>query len=227
MEQRAILLIDDDETICFGIEVFLQKKGYRVSTAHSLGEAKQTVLNQPPFDLVLLDWNLPDGTGDSFCSWIKERQEIPVIFLTVRGDDDDIVASLDMGADDYVIKPFTLPVLLSRINAVLRRSGDQEQDTRLHCGNISLDTAQTKAWAGTGEITLTAGEYRLLRMLLQHKNQTLTRTVLLERLWDEGGDFVNDNTLTVTMKRLREKLGEPSIIKTVRGIGYRAEANDE
>jgi len=147
---------------------------------------------------------------------------VPVIFLTVRDDERDIVQGLDMGADDYIVKPFSLAVLLSRIQAVLRRTGDSGQAV-LTCGEITVDTSRTAAAYGGQPLSLTAGEYRLLTVLLTNKNQTLTRTQLLDKLWDVDGHFVNDNTLTVTMKRLREKLHNPGNIVTLRGIGYRME----
>jgi DNA-binding response OmpR family regulator len=154
---------------------------------------------------------------------------IPVIFLTVRDDERDITRGLDMGGDDYIVKPFRLPVLLSRVRAVLRRYKENrpERDV-LTCGEIALIISETKVTVSKIEIILTAGEYRLLLTLLQNKNRTLTRGKLLELLWDKDSSFVEDNTLTVTLKRLREKLGEASsAIKTVRGIGYKAVESDD
>lgn len=186
------------------------------------------MLTASPHDLILLDWNLPDGNGYEFCSYVKQMSDIPVIFLTVRDDEHDIVQGLDMGADDYIVKPFQLSVVLSRIQAVLRRTGSTAPAAaRLTCGALLLDPVKTQVFCGGTEVPVTAGEYRLLLLLLQNKNQTLTRRVLLEKLWDADGDFVNDNTLTVMIKRLREKLGPSSSIKTIRGIGYRLEPDDE
>ncbi|HEX3077075.1 MAG TPA: response regulator transcription factor [Lachnospiraceae bacterium] len=148
--------------------------------------------------------------------------DIPIIFLTVRDEENDIVKGLDMGADDYITKPFQLPVLLSRMNAVLRRTKDINCNI-LTCGEIKVDKTRTIAFYKEQELALTAGEYRLLLVFLENKNQTITRTQLLSKLWDADGYFVNDNTLTVTIKRLREKLCNPSYIKTLRGIGYRME----
>lgn len=166
---------------------------------------------------MLLDLNLPDGNGFSFCRQVKAFDvTLPVIFLTVRDDEKDIVRGLDMGADDYIVKPFLLSVLSSRIRAVLRRSSRTAEKGMLICGDISMDTEKLKAYIGTAEVVLTAGELRLLRVLLENKNQAITRNRLLELLWDADGNFVNDNTLTVTMKRLR-KAGNPKQIQTLRG----------
>lgn len=221
-----ILLLEDDETIAFGIERAMKKEGSTTVWCRTLKEA-QSCLDKKT-DLVLLDLNLPDGNGFSFCRQVKAFDEtLPVIFLTVRDDEKDIVRGLDMGADDYIVKPFLLSVLSSRIRAVLRRSSRTAEKGRLICGDISMDTEKLKAYIGTAEVVLTAGELRLLRVLLENKNQAITRNRLLELLWDADGNFVNDNTLTVTMKRLREKLGNPKQIQTLRGIGYRMEENTE
>lgn len=221
-----ILLLEDDETIAFGIERAMKKEGSTTVWCRTLKEA-QSCLDEKT-DLVLLDLNLPDGNGFSFCRQVKAFDvTLPVIFLTVRDDEKDIVRGLDMGADDYIVKPFLLSVLSSRIRAVLRRSSRTAEKGMLICGDISMDTEKLKAYIGTAEVVLTAGELRLLRVLLENKNQAITRNRLLELLWDADGNFVNDNTLTVTMKRLREKLGNPKQIQTLRGIGYCMEENAE
>ena len=217
---KQILIIEDDETISFGLQTALRKNGFDPVCASSLKEGKEKFSDA--IALILLDWNLPDGTGEDFCRYVKAERDVPVIFLTVRDEERDIVQGLDMGADDYIIKPFQLSVLISRIHAVLRRTGNTG-GTVLYCGDIRVDKAKTLAYLEDRELSLTAGEYRLLTILLENKNQTLTRTQLLDRLWDTDGNYVNDNTLTVTMKRLREKLDNPVCIKTIRGIGYRAE----
>jgi len=217
---KQIMIIEDDETILFGLQIALKKNGFQPIPCMSLQEGKIKLSDH--IALILLDWNLPDGTGQDFCSYAKSRRDVPVIFLTVRDEEKDIVQGLDMGADDYIIKPFQISVLLSRINAVLRRTGDIGQSV-MTCGGISVDKTKTSVLLEGLELSLTAGEYKLLTILLENKNKTLTRTQLLEKLWDAEGNFVNDNTLTVTMKRLREKLNNPPSIKTLRGIGYRME----
>lgn len=232
MNLFTILLIEDNPVLRENLQTALSGANYHVLTGTGATEALSQVQKAP--DLALLDLNLPDGNGFALCQTLKQRYDIPIIFLTVRDDEADIVKGLDMGGDDYITKPFRLPVLLSRIQAVLRRSGTREQGDVLTCGGIRLIRSRTEVYVGMGAdpVPLTAGEYRLLLTLMEHKNQTLTRTRLLERLWDEEGNFVNDNTLTVTIKRLREKVEEnpsmPKMIKTVRGIGYKmAEENDD
>lgn len=217
----TILLVEDDETISFALERFLRQKGVQTICCRTALEARRALT--PALSLVLLDLNLPDGSGCDLCGAVKKTGDIPVIFLTVRDDERDIVQGLDMGADDYIVKPFQLSVLWSRINAVLRRSGGIGAPGLLCCGEIRVDASANRVWVKSEEVSLTAAEYRLLAALLQNKNRTMTRSVLLERLWDMGGDFVEDNTLTVTMKRLREKLGSPACIRTLRGVGYRME----
>lgn len=215
-----ILLVEDDDTITFGIRASLAKKGYEVTGCVSLTDAKQ--IFSKAFALVLLDLNLPDGSGYEFCRWIKERSSTPIIFLTVRDAVEDITKGLDMGADDYVTKPFHIAVLESRIEAVLRRA-PEENSGMLSCAGITLDREKMSAFVDGEETALTALEYRMLLVLMENKGRTLPRSVILERLWDSEGNFVNDNTLTVTVKRLREKLKNTHCIKTVRGIGYRME----
>lgn len=220
MKQQEILIIEDDDTIAFGIKIFLEKNNFIVYHAENIIKAKEIYNNK---DLIILDLNLPDGNGYDFCKYIKSKTDIPIIFLTVRDDEEDIVKGLDIGADDYITKPFKLSILLSRINAVLRRTNKQEKKDILKCGNITLNKAKTTAYLKSKEINLTAGEYRLLLMFIENKNRTLARNILLEKLWDTDGNFISDNTLTVTIKRLREKLGNTTQIKTIRGIGYRLE----
>ncbi len=215
-----VLLIEDDETIAFGIQTGLQRKGYEILWAESASQG--IYLFHQGCDVVLLDLNLPDGNGYEVCRQLKKLADIPILFLTVRDDESDIVTGLDMGADDYIVKPFQLSVLESRIRAVLRRT-KRENGKRLSCGNLLVDIERTEVFVNDEAVSLTAGEYRLLLVLMENKNYTLTRTRLLEKLWDQDGAFVNDNTLTVTMKRLREKLGYPSCLQTLRGIGYRME----
>lgn len=218
----TIMVVEDDEAIRFALQRFFIKKQVQAICCASLEQARSALT--PAISLVLLDLNLPDGSGYDFCRIVKTIGDIPVIFLTVRDEEKDIIKGLDMGADDYIVKPFQLSVLWSRINAVLRRTSSGTGSAKLLCcGEIRLDTGANRVWVSAQEVNLTAAEYRLLLLLLENKNRTMTRTALLEQLWDMGGEFVEDNTLTVTMKRLREKLGNPSCIRTLRGLGYRME----
>lgn len=215
-----ILLLEDDETITFGITSALARKGFEVTACSTLEQAKETFSGK--FQLILLDLNLPDGSGYEFCQWVKKHMDIPVIFLTVCDDASDITKGLDMGADDYITKPFHLSVLESRIAAVLRRMPKTEENI-LTCHRLVLDKEKMRVWYGEQEIVLTALEYRLLLVLMENKGRTLPRNLILDKLWDTDGNFVNDNTLTVTVKRLREKIGDSGYIETIRGIGYRME----
>lgn len=217
-----IYYVEDDETISRTVEEYLGQCGYRVSTFPTIAGAKQALGNMLP-TLILVDWNMLDGNGNMFVQWIRANwRELPVIFLTVRDDSRDIVSGFQNGADDYVVKPFELEVLLSRIKALLRRTGDVSKQY-LSCGSISLDRQKMLVHNGGEEVNLSPSEYQLLLYLLRNKGKTVTRRKLLEEIWDSAGSYVNDNTLTVTMKRLREKLHQPDCLKTVRSVGYRME----
>jgi DNA-binding response OmpR family regulator len=217
-----ILLIEDDFYISSAVQSYLQCRNCTVHIAPSLEEAK-VCLGKQVYSLLAVDWNLPDGTGEELCRWVRVKwPELPFLFLTVRGDTKDMVHGFSIGADDYITKPFELEVLYSRICAVLRRTGDISSHL-LICGPITLDKNRLQVFCGKEEIVLSAMEYQLLFLLMENKNHILTRGRLLEQIWDSNGNFVNDNTLTVTMKRLREKLHNPSCLKTIRSLGYRLE----
>lgn len=218
----TIYYVEDDRSIAGTVKEFLEQQGYRVFLFSTIAAAKQAITDNCPA-LTLVDWNMPDGSGKELCSWIRRnRRELPVIFLTVRGESRDMIAGFENGADDYVVKPFELDVLLLRIQALLRRTGDVS-GRYLSCGQISLDQDKQLVFCGQKEIALSILEYQLLLYLLQNKGKIVTREILLHRIWDSNGNYVNDNTLTVTMKRLREKLNKPAYLKTVRSIGYRME----
>ena len=180
-------------------------------------------LESETFDLVLLDISLSEGNGFAVCSYVKQNMDIPVIFLTASGDEYSVVSGLDMGADDYISKPFRPRELVSRINSVLRRAGKVQ--SVLESGGVSIDTTKAVVTKEGEEIYLSALEYRILLVLFNNKGMILTRERLLEEIWDVAGEFVNDNTLTVYIKRLREKIeanpAQPEIIRTVRGMGYK------
>ena len=217
-----ILIIEDDDTIAFGIKSFLSKNNYKVVHGENLKKGKE--LFKDDIDLILLDLNLPDGSGFDFCSYVKEIKDVPIIFLTIKDEESTMIKGLDMGGDDYITKPFKLSVLQSRITAVLRRTLKQQiKEDVLWCNNIKVIKSESRAYKNNHEVELTVSEYNLLLQLLENKNRTVTRTILLEKIWDVNGEFVNDNTLSVTIKRLRNKLEDDSFIKTVRGIGYRLE----
>lgn len=218
----TIYYVEDDKSIAGTVKEVLEQQGYRVSLFPTIAAAKRAITDNCPA-LALVDWNMPDGNGKELCSWIRRnRRELPVIFLTVRDEPRDVVAGFQNGADDYVVKPFELDVLLLRIQALLRRAGDVS-GRYLSCGQISLDQDKRLVFCGQEETALSLLEYQLLLYLLQNKGKIVTREMLLDRIWDSNGNYVNDNTLTVTMKRLREKLNKPAYLKTIRSIGYRME----
>ena len=223
-----ILLVEDDGQIAAYLGELLRAEGFDTQIASSKKEAGECLLAQA-FDLVLLDVSLPDGNGFSICAEIKREYEIPVIFLTASGDEYSVVAGLDMGADDYIAKPFRPRELISRIRSVLRRC--KKEQRILSCGDLKVNVSSATVTKGEKELFLSALEYRLLLLLLQNKGQILTRNQLLEEIWDASGEYVNDNTLSVYMKRLREKIEEnpqsPRLLHTIRGIGYRMEDRAE
>ena len=216
-----LLLVEDDETIVENLCVFLQQEGFFVESVFGQKQAIE-LLEEKYYDLVLLDISLADGNGFAIRSYIKQNTDIPVIFLTASGDEYSVVTGLDMGADDYISKPFRPCELVSRIGVVLRRSG--KASAVLESGGITIDTGKAVVKRDGNEIFLSALEYRILLILFQNKGMILSREKLLEAIWDVAGDFVNDNTLTVYIKRLREKIekepAKPEIIKTIRGMGY-------
>lgn len=220
--KHTIFLIEDEENLVFGIKSYLKKRDFIVHSAGTAADARSYLERKLP-SLMVIDWNLPDGNGASLCEWIRSKwKRLPIIFLTVRGDTRDMVQGFNLGADDYIVKPFELEVLYSRICAILRRAEGIEENTLL-CGPIVLDKRRIQVFYNQEEIPLSAMEYQLLLLLMENKNHTLPRNRLLETIWDLNGNFVNDNTLTVTMKRLREKLHNPACIKTIRSLGYRME----
>lgn len=217
-----VYYIEDDKNIAAIVKEYLEQKGCSVSIFTMITEARSALEDHIP-DIVLVDWNMPDGEGGAFCRWLRKRwSELPVVFLTVRDDTSDIVSGFQNGADDYVVKPFELEVLYSRIKALLRRAGNVSEQY-LSCGPVSIDKSRMVVLYQGEEITVSQAEYQLLLILMENKGKTVTRERLLEQIWDHNGNFVNDNTLTVTMKRLREKLHQPLCLKTIRSFGYRME----
>lgn len=217
-----VYYVEDDKNIADIVKEYLEQKGYSVSIFPTITEAKNALEDHIP-DIVLVDWNMPDGDGDFLCRWVRTKWDtLPIIFLTVRNDTCDIVSGFNNGADDYVVKPFELDVLHSRITALLRRVG-KVSEQYLSCGSISIDKGRMMVLYQGEEIGVSRAEYQLLLLLMENKGKTITRERLLEQIWDNNGNYVNDNTLTVTMKRLREKLHQPLCLKTIRSFGYRME----
>lgn len=218
-----IFLLEDDDAIALGLCYSLQNEGYNVTLAKSVSEATD-IVEKSDFALYILDLTLPDGSGYDVCKKIKSIGDRPVIFLTAYDDEVNVVMGFDLGADDYITKPFRLKELLVRIKSVLRRYNKAGGDATVKIKNITINTNEAKVYKNGEEIVLTAMEYRLLLILLNNRGKVLSRSQLLENIWDVEGDFVEDNTLTVYIKRLRDKIEEDAassqIIKTVRGLGY-------
>ncbi len=215
---KTLLLVEDNEMIIKGLSFALKQEQFDVRICRTAREAYD-LSGLVLFDLAILDITLPDGSGYEICRYLKrEFPDLPVIFLTARDEETDVVQGFDMGADDYVIKPFRNRELLSRINNALRRYRKGAQV--LTSGDIRLDLEADRIFRGDTEVTLTALEYKIVSYLFQNQGRTLTREQILSRIWDFTGNIVNDNTLTVAIKRIREKLGEDAI-HTVKGLGYR------
>lgn len=220
-----ILLVEDDGGIAASLTEFLAREGYAVTNTAGQAETLR-LLERESFDLVLLDVSLADGNGFSVCSAVKATYRLPVIFLTASGDEYSTLTGFELGADDYIAKPFRPRELLSRIKNILRLTGRLGAVAQL--GSVTVDTVKATVTKNGRELNLSALEYRLLLVFLNNRGCVLSRAKLLEAIWDVAGDFVNDNTLTVYIKRLREKIEDdpqnPTIIKTVRGLGYKVDA---
>ncbi|WP_077610053.1 response regulator transcription factor [Clostridium sp. Marseille-P2415] len=219
---RRIFLVEDDKAIAKNLILLLRSEGFTVTHAPTRGEALAELAGNK-FDLALIDISLPDGNGFTVCTEIKETQDVPVIFLTAFGDEASVVTGLNMGADDYITKPFRPRELIARIGTALRKSGRSPSALDI-CG-LHVDMASGVVKKDGSEVFLSALEYRLLLVFINNPKSIITRSRLLDELWDAAGEFVNDNTLTVYIKRLREKIendpASPQIILTVRGTGYR------
>ncbi|WP_066505787.1 response regulator transcription factor [Abyssisolibacter fermentans] len=222
-----ILLVEDDFNLSYGIEFALKNEGFNVTVMNNIEKARN-VLASNDFDLILLDVMLPDGNGYELCQEIRNSSDVSIIFLTACDEEVNVVMGLDMGGDDYITKPFRIRELISRIKAVLRRNITNDSKKQvLVSGDIAINILEGKVKKNNEEILLTAQEYKLLHMLMENAKHVLSRKVLLEKLWDVESDFVDDNTLSVYIRRLREKIEDnpqtPKYIATVRGIGYRWE----
>ncbi len=218
-----IFLLEDDEAIGIGLTYSLENEGYNVTLAKSVKEAEK-IIDEKKFSLYILDLTLPDGSGYDVCKRIKAKGDLPVIFLTAYDDEVNVIIGFELGADDYISKPFRVKELMLRIKSVMRRYSNETSDGIIKINNLKINTNEAKVYKNNEEIILTAMEYRLLLILLSNRGKVLSRTALLENIWDVAGDFVEDNTLTVYIKRLRDKIEEdpakPEFIKTVRGLGY-------
>lgn len=219
-----ILLIEDDETLSMGIEYSLKNEGHDVAVANKISSAR-SIESSESFDLILLDVTLPDGNGYEFCKEIRRKSDIPIIFLTACDEEVNVVLGLDLGADDYLTKPIRVRELIARINAVFRRKNvKKDTSDKIIYKDLTILPLKFEVYKGMNKLQLTSVEYKLMLMMIENKGNVLTRKQLLEKLWDVEGNFVEEKTLNVYIKRLREKLGEDdsiAYIETIRGIGYR------
>ena len=219
-----ILIVEDDKSLINGLSFSIKKQGYELDVARTSAEADKIWGNRK-YDLVILDVSLPDGSGFDICRKIREVSKVPIIFLTAADEETDIIMGLDIGGDDYITKPFKLSVLMSRINAILRRSNGFKNDAELNSNGITVKLLKGEVYKNGERIDLTAGEYRLLCMFMENPDIVLSSEQILGRLWDCDEKFVDNNTLTVYIRRLRTKIedepSEPKMIVTVRGMGYK------
>lgn len=227
---KHILLIEDDLSLIGGLSFAIQKQGYEITVARTAAEA-DTTWTDNRFDMVILDVSLPDGSGFDICTKIRQTSNVPIIFLTASDEETDIIMGLDIGGDDYITKPFKLAVLMSRINALLRRSSNfGAADTQLVSGKIRVERLKGKVYKDDTELDLTAGEYKLLCLFMENPDIVLSPEQILGKLWDSSGNFVDNNTLTVYIRRLRTKIEDepsaPKRIVTVRRMGYKWNSTD-
>ena len=231
-ETKKVLVVDDEQAIIDVLVYNLQKEGYETLEATDGVTAVNIALEQKP-DLMLLDIMLPKMDGLTVCKRVKNYLNIPILMLTAKDAEIDKIVGLELGADDYITKPFRVRELISRINAILRRKGKSQDSNKkiLKFKNISIHTLEARVFKNNEEIFLTSAEYKLLLILIQNKNMVLSRAQILEKLWDVTYDFINDNTLSVYIKRLREKIeddsSKPQYILTVRGLGYKWNGSDD
>lgn len=218
---NRILFVEDDQTIAMALSYSLSEEGYDVEHCTGVKDALSALQND--FDLVLLDLGLRDGSGYEICRALQGR-DIPIVILSAMDDEANVVMGLELGAVDYVTKPFRLRELLTRIRGILMRREKKESVEILSLGHIKLDPSKARVFNGSDEVTLSALEYRLLLLFMQNKGQLLTREQILDHLWDIDSQFVSDNTLSVYIKRIREKIEDTKgeLIQTIRGFGYRA-----
>jgi len=226
-----VLVVEDDSIIMEGLKISLEQEGYEVVNASTMKDAFDIVDSVTDINICLLDVMLPDGDGYQICRRVREKSQIPILFLTACDDEVHTVLALEQGADDYIAKPFRIRELLARMKAILRRSGAMSSSSTggasdngiVMVGENQININTAKVYRDGEEIVLTAMEYKLLLIFIQHRGKNLSRQQILNQIWDEAGDFVNDNTLSVYIKRLRKKLGdtdENQLIQTIRGIGY-------
>lgn len=219
---KRILLIEDDKDLNTGLTYDLESENYKVFSALTLGDG-MSILSGNEVDLILLDGNLPDGDGFDFCRSVKSERDIPIIFLTARDMDQDEMRGFDCGADDYITKPFKMPILHRRIKAALRKAAaDGSERIQYDDGHLKIDFDTMAAFLGGEPLTMTPTEFKILRLLIANAERVMTKTLLLEKVWDSTGNFVDEHAVAVNINRLRKKIEseEHPYIKTLYGMGY-------
>jgi DNA-binding response OmpR family regulator len=216
------MLVEDDKSLAYGIHIALKTSNYDVTICKTLAEGKEKFINKV-YDLVILDIDLPDGTGYEFCKYIRNRSNIPIIFLTGLSEELNVVTGLDMGADDYITKPFQLSILISRMNAIFRRV-DKESHSMLKSGDLSFYLNEVRLTKNNENIPISITEYKILKLLMENALTIVTKEQILSCVWDIEENYVDENAIAVNIKRIRRKIEEdtnnPKYIKTIRGLGY-------
>lgn len=225
ISMSKILLLEDDLSLINGLSFAFKKQGFELTVVRTLREADE-LWGEGKYDLLVLDVSLPDGTGFEFCKKVRQVSKVPIIFLTASDEEVNIIMGLDIGGDDYITKPFKLGVLVSRINALLRRAKDfRSTDTELQSNGIKVLLLQGQVFKNDKQLDLTAAEYKLLCLFMKNPNVVLTKEQILDKLWDCEGNYIDSSTLTVYMRRLRMKIednpSEPQMLLTVRRMGYK------
>lgn len=222
IELKKIMLVEDDNSLAYGIHIALKSNNYNVIISKTISDGKKKVSNEI-FDLVILDIDLPDGSGYELCKYIRNRSDVPIIFLTGLSEEINVVTGLDMGADDYITKPFKLSVLISRMNAIFRRI-DKKSYTRFISGDIIFYLNEARLTKNNKDISISITEYKLLKLLMENALTIITKEQILSNVWDINENYVDENTIAVNIKRIRSKIEEdrtkPKYIKTIRGLGY-------
>lgn len=222
IELKKIMLVEDDNSLAYGIHIALKSNNYNVIISKTISDGKKKVSNEI-FDLVILDIDLPDGSGYELCKYIRNRSDVPIIFLTGLSEEINVVTGLDMGADDYITKPFKLSVLISRMNAIFRRI-DKKSYTRFISGDIIFYLNEARLTNNNKDISISITEYKLLKLLMENALTIITKEQILSNVWDVNENYVDENTIAVNIKRIRSKIEEdrtkPKYIKTIRGLGY-------
>lgn len=217
-----ILIIEDDRTLNRGVSLALKKEGYRVISNYNISEGRVSIMEND-IDFLILDINLPDGSGLDLCEQINDKINFPIVFFTANDTDEDMIKGFERGCDDYIVKPFSMDVLKLKINAILKRSVEIEKDIFIY-NNLKIDFESKKVFVKNEEVNLTFTEYKLLELLSKNKGRAVTKEIILEKIWDSNGNYVDENTISVNIRRLRKKIEEdskdPQYIITLFGIGY-------